>query len=167
MTKAKNKAATEAEVATENTTAASSTSPLDAAAGSQLIVTSGVQQGVSAAEGSSTPGTSDVGNDQAAALSVGESSNVLEQAAVTRPANEQELQDAVEKGSLAYPAGNTQPEREMMAAIRGFSAAFKFRYKHLLNGMANSTAEALRCLADAEIHLADHIAQQDKPKVGA
>lgn len=158
------------DIAEQNEVVANSSGPLDAAAGSQLIVTSGVDKSASDAGESPTQGTSDVGNALAAAGSVGESSDSTGLAADTKAANEEallgDLSDAVEKDMLSRPAGDLSNERSMLAAIKGFRAAFAVKYDHLLTGMANSTAEALLYLGEAEIHLADHIAQQDTPKVG-
>lgn len=163
-------AAAEADTANQNQAAANSTGPLDAAAGSQSGEGSGALLDASAVEGSPTQGTSDVGNALAAVNSAAENSGAQDQAAGTKAANEDallgQLSDAVQKDMLAKPTGDVSSERAMLAAIRGFKEAFKVKYDHLLTGMATSTAEALRCLADAEIHLADHIAQQDTPKVG-
>lgn len=151
-----------ADTADQNKEAATSTAPLDATAKPKKAKKATEADAKDAAE-SDTQGTNE-GNGEAAAGSVAANSETLEAAGDTKPASEQALQDAVEKGSMAYPAGDAQPEREMLAAMRGFMAAFKVRYAEALTGMANSTAEVLRCMAEAETHLADHIAQQ--PVIG-
>lgn len=62
---------------------------------------------------------------------------------------------------LETSADDTSAEKDLLGALKGYRIAAETRFKELLTGMANSTAEALRCLAEAEIHLADHISQQE------
>lgn len=135
----------------QNQEAANSSVPLDAAAQSQSGESYSDNQGASVAEGSPTQGT----NEIAARLDA-ENEDQLK-----------ELSSAVENEVLSRKDGDVASERCMLATIHGFMAAMKSRYDHLLTGMANSTAEAIRCLADAEIHLADHIAQQQPKSEGA
>lgn len=63
-----------------------------------------------------------------------------------------------------FAAEDTTPEHLLLGSLKGYRLAAEERFKHLLTGMANSTAEALRCLAEAENFLANHIAQQETPK---
>lgn len=70
-----------------------------------------------------------------------------------------DVKAVVEAFSLV-PANNTEPEEELLAVLTGYRIAAQTRFAHLLTGMANSTAEAIRYIAEAELHLADHIAQQ-------
>lgn len=82
-----------------------------------------------------------------------------DQAAKATPDAEDEVQ-AIATAISNVPATDTTPEEELLTALKGYRIAAKTRFAHLLTGMANSTAEALRFMAEAEIHLADHIAQQ-------
>lgn len=72
--------------------------------------------------------------------------------------HEQDVQ-TIAKVISAVPADDTTPEEELLTALKGYRLAAKTRFAHILTGMANSTAEALRFLGEAEVHLADHITQ--------
>lgn len=58
----------------------------------------------------------------------------------------------------------TGSDRKVLEVIGNLKKEFALRHKGLLTGMANSTAEVIRCLGDAETHLADHISQTNKIK---
>lgn len=64
---------------------------------------------------------------------------------------------AVATAVSAIPPENTTPEEELLAALQGWRTACLTRWQHLLTGMANSPAEALRFCAELEMHLADTI----------
>lgn len=156
------------EIAQQNEVAANSTIPLDVPAKSRLIVTSGVDQFALAAAQFTTQEVSDVGNAVAAVDFAAENLNQFDQVGFMKDASDEalltRLSDAITKDLLARPAGDWAGERCMLAAMKGFRQGFMVKYDHLLTGMANSTAEVIRCLNDLETHLADHIAQQSTPK---
>ncbi len=86
--------------------------------------------------------------------------NAEDQAAAQKAADIKTIADSV----AAVPATDTTPEEDMAIALRGYAIAAETRFEHIVGGaakgMANTTAELLRCLAEAEIFLANHISQQ-------
>lgn len=75
-------------------------------------------------------------------------------------------QAAVQKARVisqlaSTPATETEDDEYLKSILETYIQAAETRFKHLLNGMENSTAAMLKALGDGLIHLSDHIEQQN------
>lgn len=77
--------------------------------------------------------------------------------------SQEELNEYMEKSVAeavsTTPLEDTGPEQQLAAAIKGFISAAPVRYESLFTGQANTQAEILRVLGEAEILLRQHIIQ--------
>lgn len=149
------------QVAAQNVEAATA-NPTDAQGSASGPAAGQIDTGSSINEGSSlSEGSSEESPELAAERPSAQASQMHVTSGVQGPQTDAEkIEVAVYQNTIAAEADNTDPEKEVLAALRGYRRAAEVRFKHLLTGMANSTAEALRCMAEAELFLANHIDQR-------
>lgn len=66
-------------------------------------------------------------------------------------------ESAAQNKAAANSTVDIERDEAMVKLLREYSADFKARNAAAFTGMATSTSEALRCLADAADHLAAHV----------